>query len=204
MPLIIPAGYAQCVVEHIRLGDTEPMLCTFGVELDELPAGGEAGVPDAVMEAWIDSIGSGYNLDTSVTGVTVYVGGGSGGTEVYTSSLSPFTGPNSNALVPQNTAILIRKRTDLAGKRGRGRLYIPEVPEGSVDAVGTLVPADRAAWQARASALLANLTTAEPGWNLPMVVLHRSEGAGVEPPPTPVLNLVVESKVATQRRRLRP
>jgi len=38
----------------------------------------------------------------------------------------------------------------------------------------------------------------------PPVVLHRSEGAGVEPAPTPILSFQAESKIATQRRRLRP
>jgi hypothetical protein len=36
------------------------------------------------------------------------------------------------------------------------------------------------------------------------VVLHRTEGIGDEPPPTPVLSFLVENKVATQRKRMRP
>lgn len=204
MALLIPPGFAQCVIEQYRSGDTEPMLNTFGIAITTAPSTGVAGIANDVMAAWTASIGTGYSSVTSVRGVTVYVGQDGPDPMVYTSSLPPFVGPNSNNLVPQNSAILVRKRTDAAGRRGRGRLYIPEVSESDVDNVGNLSSTYRSAWQTRATALLANLSDSAFDGVLPMVVLHRSEGAGVEPAPTPVTALVVETRIATQRRRLRP
>lgn len=204
MALIIPPGYLQAVYEMSLAGDPEQMVVTLGHEIDSASG---ANLDDAANDlftafattVFVSGMASGYRLD----GVTVY-GGNDGPSIVRTSTNTPVTGAGSAAVLPPNCAVLVRKRTDLAGRRGRGRLYMPGPPESGVDQVGNLAGAEVTANQNRWSAFYDYLTSLQGGRLYPPVVLHRSEGAGVEPPPTPVTQFTVDPKIATQRRRLRP
>lgn len=204
MALIIPPGFAQCVWSHILVGDSEPIINTAGLDLSA--AGGAfEDAADNAFTAWVDNILPSISDDYTLSHVTLYVGQDGGPPLVVDSTLSNSTGGLSNAPLPQNCAHLVRKRTDSSGRRGRGRLYIPGVPEGEVDSAGNLSTVYRDAMTTSANGLLTDLETGVAGLPAtPMVILHRSEGIGTEPPPTPVVTMVCETKIATQRRRLRP
>lgn len=84
-------------------------------------------------------------------------------------------------------------------------MYFPGPPESQVNAAGVLDAGWRDGRQTFVNEWLAKLLGDVGGITpMPPVILHRSEGAGEEPPPTPVTALTVESSIATQRRRLRP
>lgn len=204
MALIIPPGYLQAVYEFSRAGDTEPMVITLGHEIDGASGANGPDAPDDLFGAFATTMMPGASSPTTLEGVTVYVGQDAAAPLIYTSGATAVSGPNTNSLTPQNTALLIRKRTDLAGRRGRGRMYFPEVAESIVDNVGTVDASSVAAWQARADDWYEYLTALVGGRLYPPVVLHRSEGIGEEPLPTPVTMFTVDGRVATQRRRLRP
>ena len=204
MALIIPPGFAHAVYRHRREGDTEDMLVTCGHEIDAASGANSTDIADDLFNTWATHIISQLSQPTTLIGVDVYVGQDGPDPLVVVSGEDPVSGPNTNNLAPQNCAILVRKRTDAAGRRGRGRLYLPEVAEAVVDNVGNLSTSYRDDIQAAFDAWYEELT-AGVGFRLyPPVVLHRSEGAGEEPPPTPIQSLVVEGRIATQRRRLRP
>lgn len=204
MALIIPPGYLQAVYAMSLAGDTELMVVTCGHEIDG-PSG--ANSDDAAndlftsfaLEVFAPRMSNDYTLEY----VTVYIGQ-DGPTLVNISDETPVAGTIASDTVPQNTATLVRKRTDLGGRRGRGRLYLPGVPETEVNAVGTLTPAYVSAHQAAFDDWHTYLTAGVGARLYPPVILHRSEGIGTEPPPTPIARFAVESRVATQRRRLRP
>lgn len=204
MALIIPPGFAQAVYRHRRSGDTEDMLTTCGHEIDSASGANAEDIANDLANAWIANIVPGYSGPTTFVGCDVYVGQDGPDPLVVTSSVAAVAGPNSNALAPQNCAVLVRKRTDAAGRRGRGRMYIPEVPESSVNDVGTLDSGFVAAVNSRFDAWRDFLVGGVGARLYPPVVLHRSEGIGEEPPPTPITAFVCETRIATQRRRLRP
>jgi hypothetical protein len=204
MALIIPPGFAQIVFSLSLEGDSELMVTTLGVELD---TGSGANVDDIANDMFtafnvniMPMLPTTYWLEF----VTAYVGQDGPGPLIVESTSARDNGGASGEAVPPNTAWLVRKRTDLAGRRGRGRMYIPGVLEGSVDRVGVVGDTAQGNWQAALDSFYEDLTSAVGARYYPPVVLHRSEGAGVEPAPTPITTLVIDSKVATQRRRLRP
>lgn len=111
-----------------------------------------------------------------------YVTPGSGG--LYASSSS----------VPPNVAVLVRKVTALGGRRGRGRMYVPGIPEGSVSAGGLIGSSVIGDWQSALDSFLSALVAD----NTPPVLLHSDATA-----PTEITDFAVQAFVATQRRRLR-
>lgn len=202
MPTIIPPGFAQCAWHLALAGDPEPIVITFGVSVDTLPVT-QAIVNDLHLglktgAGLLAQISSSY---TSLKAV-MYVGQDGGPPVVWESNNSTQVGGGAGAPLPQNNAVLITKRTASAGRRNKGRLYCPGIGEGAVDAVGTIAGATVTAFQTAADAWLTaiNATTGIGG----MVILHTSGGVTTPPAPTPVTALVVQPKIATQRRRLRP
>ncbi len=204
MSLIIPPGYAQVVWSFTCDGDSEPMVTTCGIDLSEDPGDADELTANrmfgAMVPGMIPVISSAYTL----THVTLYIGQDGGPTVVHESTSEPVEG-EAGTPCPPNTAVLIRKRTDLAGRRGRGRFYIPGVAESIVEANGNLTAPGKAAWDEAVVDFYSRVNNVDIGAvAYPPVVLHRSEGIGVEPIPTPISLFAVEAKVATQRRRLRP
>jgi hypothetical protein len=95
---------------------------------------------------------------------------------------------------PQVT-LLIRKTTALGGRANQGRMFHPGVAEGGTQSGGILTVNELVPLQTAFNNFHADFVTQ----GLPMVLLHNNE----ELTPTPITALSVETKVATQRRRLR-
>lgn len=205
MPLIIPVGYGQAVYEFSLEDDAEPIVTTMGHDLSAVSGGAYGDAVDGLMDAFGAFVMARIPNVYDLVAVTLYVGQDGGPPAIYESTGTPITGGISSAPLPQNCCQLVRKRTSAAGRRGRGRMYLPPPAEGQVDPQGTISSADVAITQAAVDDWLAELGTPTLGQPaMPPVILHRSEGAGVEPPPTPVTALTVDGRIATQRRRLRP
>lgn len=204
MALIIPPGFLHAVYELRLSGDPELIVVTCGHEIDSGSGASGAQSADDLFLAFASNLMPSMSNEYTLEAVTSYVGQDGGPPLVVGSSASAVVGGSADLVLPQNCAYLVRKRTDAAGRRGRGRMYIPGVDESNVDERGNILPAHVAAWQTAFNNWLDDLTTAVGARLYPPVVLHRSEGIGVEPPPTPVTSFVVESIIATQRRRLRP
>ena len=205
MALIIPEGFVQAVYEHSLTGDSEPMVTTMGHEFSDLSD--PQATADFLHTAWATDMMPAAAPALTFTGVTIYVGHYPALPSVFVSSLANQAGTRVIDPAPPNVAHLVRKRTDLAGRRGRGRMYLPNgfVASDNLSPAGILTAGEITAVQTRVDDWLATLEGSNPGTILAYpTVLHRSEGEGVEPPPTRVLSLQLENKVATQRRRLRP
>jgi hypothetical protein len=106
-----------------------------------------------------------------------------------------------NALVPQNTAWLVHKRTGSGGRSGRGRMYFPGVWESGVSSTGVVSSSVLSTYNPSLTAWLTAIAAiVEVG---SMHLLHDSTGAAALDAPTPVTSLNLDPMVATQRRRLR-
>ena len=113
-----------------------------------------------------------------------------------TSTASPVSGSASGACLTPNTAVLCHKATGLIGRHFRGRSYFPAVPAAAADSAGdTLQVTDLGHFQTAAENWQANLTAG----SVDMYILHRDNTVV----PTAVSGVIVEPKLATQRRRLR-
>lgn len=200
MTLVIPPGFGEASIQLRNAGDPEPWYVTFAVDLTEA-AGDFAEAAGIVGTAFVNSFLTQMNEATTLVGVNLRVGqDGSDPLSVYVPVGE--TGTGSSAKLPQNCALLVRKATARGGRSGKGRMYIPNVlPETAVDNVGVIDSATVTAFQDVADELLTQLT-GDPGPSLPMVLLHNNS-LTVDPTPTPVTALVVDSLIATQRRRLR-
>lgn len=201
MALIIPPGFAQIAFELQLTNDDEPIITTLGLDLDAV-AGTQ--IADLAFQAFALEIMPVVSNAYTLVRATAYVGNDGPGPLVYDSSLTGVTGANTGNPLPQNCAWLMRKRTDLAGRRGRGRMYIPGVMESEVSPTGVIDTTTVTGLQAAADDFYDRLTTGVDQAATPPVVLHRSEGIGEEPAPTPITSFTVDSVIATQRRRLRP
>lgn len=192
--MVIPATYAQA---NFRFGNEAAPTgaeCTLGLN----PLDG-TDTPLVVATA----VGSAFNthimplLSGSLQFLDVLVKFGpdeTGPSAEY--GLGTFGELSSMSEVP-SVAALIQKNTALGGRAGRGRMYVPGVPETLVNSSGQLVaPYDTQLTDAfeafRAQLLAADI---EP------VLLH-----GVSSPitiPTVITSFTASTRVATQRRRLR-
>lgn len=205
MALIIPVGFGQAVYSLTLAGDSEPMVTTLGHDLSAAGSNYEDAANDLHTLFGIYIMGRTIT-DYTLESVTLYVGQDGGPPAIYESTEAPIVGGATQQALPQNCAWLIRKRTGAAGRRGRGRMYIPGPHELQVSNTGVLSTLYRGDLQTEVNGWHAELLTGLTGGvgPLPPVVLHRSEGIGTEPPPTPVTAFEVDEKIATQRRRLRP
>jgi hypothetical protein len=107
----------------------------------------------------------------------------------------PIVGSLNESPDSPQVAVLIKKRTALGGRQGRGRMFLPFLTEAQTDSGGRMTAGAIDGYQVAAGGFLAGLVSRD----IPMVLLH----AAPEIVPTLVLALEVQSLVATQRRRLR-
>ena len=108
-----------------------------------------------------------------------------------------FAGTSSASALPQNVALLVRKFTGQTGRKNRGRIFYPGAQREAVNELGeidlTSLENFQNAFTAFGQDLIA-ITDVEG-----VVILHADASE-----PTPVVAMVVDGRVATQRRRLRP
>jgi len=204
MTLVIPLGFAEVSVEMRNDADPEPWYITFGIDITE--AGGDTDLMhETVSAALIAGIQPSLSTSTTITGAKYRIGQASGPPLAVDYSLS-LDGASSAQRLPQNCALLVRKQTLRAGRPGKGRFFVPSVPEGSVSEIGVLETDYKNTMQAQMGDMWTILTYGpeDPpvGPPCPMVLLHNSGTPGGVDPDL-VTSLQVQSVIATQRRRLR-
>jgi len=191
---VIPVDFAQVNMKFTGSAVPSGAEITFGVFPSTVQTLQQ--VATNVEAAWNAS-----NMDTVQTDeITLSsIGVKFGPNATGASGEFPFNRPGTNtgAAVPPNTSVLYRKGTGFGGRAGRGRFYVPAMPEVNVDQSGDIIAAAHSSYQNAGTAFLSELSSR----NLLMVVLH---GAGSPlSAPTTVLSLLPAVRVATQRRRLR-
>jgi hypothetical protein len=193
--MTIPTGFGQInwIMGGLAL-PTEAQV-TMGVDLTGF-SGDAVDFADAAVDAW-DTAGVNGIQCTEVGLIRTLVKMGPDATGPSHERSSLIGGAVTATVVPPNVALLVRKITDLGGRAGRGRLYLPGLDEDEVNGQGTI----SGGLASTAQGVFNALATALIGADLFPVVLH-GEGSPITTP-TPITSLSVDSTVATQRRRLR-
>jgi len=177
------------------------MAMTYGVKIDAGGFGDPAVTADALHEAFFTAFGtlisSQYTLfqteirwrDTAVADLSVVL------------HVEPKVCTGTSAPLPQNCAGLVHKRSLNAGRRHRGRMFYPGLSETDVDAAGVVGIGTLNAVNAKLTAWLTSIKTTIGAID-EMVILH---GTGISGAPTPtvVTSMLMDGRLATQRRRLR-
>lgn len=203
MPRIIPPGFAEARFVQRAQGDPDPWICTIGVST--VDAGGDYfGLATTLAYAWVNQMLPNQSNIVTLESVDLIIGQDGEDPLIY-SYASGATGAGSGNYLPQNTALLVQKRTDSGGRRNRGRMYVPLIlGESAVDNVGVIQSSQVTALNASMETFLDILNTGGTGDfpAAPPYILHSDE-TGTPPPPTLITSLQVSNVIATQRRRLR-
>lgn len=191
----IPVGHCQVNLRWEGAALPTGAEVTFALDTG-LFAPDPSTIPDVVEAAYMASNWRALMTNqTALTSIKAKMGPTATG-PTFEKSLA-IQGTDAGQGVPANTSLLVTKVTAFGGRAGRGRFYIPAFDETEVDAAGNLSPAMRTAAQNAMNTFLTELE----GDNLSMEVLH-GDGSPLSEPSN-VTSLVVQNKVATQRRRLR-
>jgi len=193
----IPLEFCEVWFQLNVAGDNEPMFThmAYGVTATVTQAAVDAG-----FNAWTAHAGWRGRFDSSVT----LFGGHvleqtTAGIRRWDAAASPTLGTGA-ACAPNNVATILRKSTALGGRRNRGRMFIPNPIEGEVSSAGVYTGGAIISWNSAAGAILpgGSIHTAF-GFLGDAVVLHDTGSQT----PAVVTNLTCQSRVGTQRRRLR-
>ena len=212
MALLIPPGFAQVSIYMALTGDPDPMICTIGIDISDA-AGDFQACAKVVEYAWANTgtlpgprTEQAPDYTTTVIKLAV---GQDGGPPIIVEEPVNVAGTGSAGTMPQNCAVLVRKNTNLGGREGRGRMYVPGLRETDVSPAGAITGAVVTAWQTKFNNFFNNLVNPPPGTGVtsdpscPPVILHTVPQLGLTPPPTPIVGFTVDPVIATQRRRLR-
>lgn len=211
-----------CLVAHeySLVGDAEPMLITYGVEFEgDIPPGQD--VVNDLDAGWKANMNDMADLSYTLVRTTIWLRNGGVDPEVWVSDNAPAVGTVTGRAFPPNTSALVTKTSGFAGRRNRGRMFIPGVISEAASEQGVLDAGALVAYQAILTAWFEHIDAPPviPGdEGRYLVILHseathwelvggqpRRVGNGTAiPPPTRVTGLQLEARVATQRRRLRP
>lgn len=207
---VVPVGFGRVQHELTQTGDPEPMMVTYGIDIDSPPMtlAQANAVSDAFNTFWT---GASPTWPASyVFTRTLIVNPTEGpGPQVFDIS-EAGTPVGAGSLFPSNCAFLAHKRSGFGGRRNRGRWYIPGVIEAAADDLGVVTGVFVSALTTALTTFLTNLTAAPTNVS-DMVLLHSYEWSGPVDPgppvgfpaPTPVIEFTVDPKIGTQRGRLR-
>jgi hypothetical protein len=190
--MFIPDGWAQVNLVFGGSDFPEGAQVVFGVDVATYVGTAQDAADDiaAIVNSRLASQWGGLTLFEEVRVKFGPVASGA-----YAVSAGGGGGSGAGTNVTANTAVLIRKATQFGGRQNSGRMFWPWVSEGNVTGAGFVAGGTVTALQNAMNLFLSDLAAAD----LSLALLH----SGVSPEPQLVTSLAVQSKVATQRRRLR-
>lgn len=188
-PVVIPAGHAQVTVHGVFGASAHPFSSVFGVEA-VAPVQADADSLSTSLAAAYKTI---LSTNGSYTGLRVIAN--SSGT-LYVLETTSGTGPGlvGGALVPPQVQVQIDKRALIFGPKGRGRTFLSDGAEASIDSQGILSAAAITLYNAFATNVMAAFN-AGIVWN-GMELLNTATGETQD-----VVSYQVDPKVSTRRDR---
>ena len=136
--MIIPDGTAQANLLFTGSGVPTGAQITLGLSVDTF-VGTPTDAAAVVIDAWDDSnIENQLVNQVALTGVLVKFGPNATGPAAQVSANIP--GASTQDGVTPNVSVLVQKNTGLGGRSGRGRFYIPGLPESTVLSSGIIGP----------------------------------------------------------------
>jgi hypothetical protein len=196
----VPGGTIRYSHTITRAGDPDPYMITGAMQVDEgtvnLPA--VATALHTAGKALHAQLGSSVDTMRSTLCRLMLT---TGGEEAVAVALGDQAGGSTGATLPANCAVLGHKMTGLAGRHNRGRLYYPGIAEGVVDENGNLASAQITHYNTQFAAYLSAVNGISG--IATMVLVHAPRVGNSAPTPTPITSIIVDLRIATQRRRLR-
>ena len=198
MTLIIPPGFGSAAIVMTSTEGTPVFVTTVGVDLSAV-GGDFVAAANNVFASFTSTLGITQDSSITVDRVTLAVGDDGPGGSVD-STEAPIVSGRSGSMVPVSMAAIARKSTNVLGRRGRGRMFLPgvltqtEVTEGgqiSTTRQGTLQPILNDFYDA-----LVEGTTPHPA--TPPVLLHSQAPAS----PTPIEAFTLTPLVGWMRGRI--
>lgn len=187
MPLVIPTGFSQITLDF-RIpapGGSKVASTTFGVGAP--PAASDL---TTICDQWALTVWSLLGSDQCT-----FLGGSMRDALFTYEDVRSEDGTKTLELPPPNVTLLVKKVTNGAGRKNRGRMYPPGmVYETTYDATGQMSESDAGDY----TDILDDFRQWCNDEGYDMHILHTDETA-----PTAVQNLVADRTAATQRRRLR-
>lgn len=175
------------------------LVCTMGFRAEGVDA---QGIADKLGNLWrVDIMGS---ISSKVKMVECKIVRRESGLNQITESFADtgIAGGAAADHLPANTAILVQKRTGVAGRRFRGRFYLPGVPTSarlSDDDPNTLSVSYVSSLQTQFDAFRTHLLSSGGAGTITPVILHPTG----EPLYTVITSFSVQARLGTQRTRLR-
>lgn len=191
----IPPGFAEAWFKFTIASDPEPMYTSIGIDLAS-GVGANLTTTNLIIstaeDQFDDCISSSYVLNQ---GYVLY--GNDGGDIRVDSTNTPTNGNLAATALPNNCAYLVKKTTGTGGRRGQGRMYVPGVLEGDVGVNGEINSSPFSTYAGNFNSLFTNLVALADVEAL--CLLHSSSPFT----PTTITGLALQTKIATQRRRMR-
>lgn len=200
MALVIPQDHYQALVpiQHARLSRSAAI--TFGIRVEpgiEDPA----AVADEIMVVIGGSLVQAFDSETLLGPVVLTFDQGAEGRGSISGALQSAGTRTAGDSAPPNVAVLVKKITSRVGRPGRGRFFLPWcLGNETVNDVGQMDTSVNNALQDIVDEFLSDLQTDTNPKE--MVILHDENVPGTTTPSL-VTALLVDTTVATQRRRLR-
>jgi hypothetical protein len=195
--VIIPTGYLQANFRFTGVAAPNGAEVTLGFEIADFVSPTPDGVANALADAWSPTMMEW--VSSELTFSECYVKFGPNDTGPSGTAQRAVPGVNAATAAPPNVSVLHHKTTNLGGRRGRGRFYLPGIPEAFITGSGMLSGASFNLYQVAVD----DFDAASRTTGLIPALLHADSPLSATPPPTEVNAYVVDPLVATQRDRLR-
>lgn len=188
--MIIPVGFAQ--VSHIfgGVGLDYGAAVVYGVDLNGILDPTVAA--EIAHDAWVDNLLPLQTADVTLQRTLCKFGPNATGN--FGEWSANFVGTAGGTQASPQVCWLAKKVTGAGGRMGRGRMFIPGITDATVQVDGTISSANAAGATVKTRAFLNQLDTN----GMPMTLLHKASSD-----PDGVTDLVIDGRVATQRRRVR-
>lgn len=191
----VPAGFVDVQFKYQSSVDPEAMYTGIGLTLATDFETDAESVLDAI-NIYTVNMQPFTAVQYTIQGAEVTVG--SADPEDLVLQMGDFVVGTGNSAFPQNSAFLVKKIGVVPGKRNRGRMYIPAVPNNASDASGAVSEPTLTELQDALNLAGADIAGL-PGITSP-VVFHGSAPYT----PSAIAGLQLDGRLASQRRRMRP
>jgi hypothetical protein len=192
--VFIPVGWGQVNWKFAGVGAPTGAQVTLGFNHENFTDPIEACAV-ALQQAWVTAMLPRQSTQINLQGTLVKWGPNDTGPQAEVGSGA--TGGGSGQSETPQTAALVQKVTGVGGRQGRGRMYVPGIPETNFASDGSMSSGNQALWQTALNSLVTAMNAAD----LPPALLHSPAGPIVAP--FPITGLLIQGKAATQRRRIR-
>lgn len=198
--LVIPPGFGSAAFVLTGAVGTQPYVTTLGLDLRDYGGDYSAAAYDAFF-SYATHIMAETSNQLTLDRVTLSVGADGPGGSVDSTN-APVAGSKSGQFPPTACSLIARKSTNVLGRRGRGRMFIPGVlGEADIDQDGTVQAGKRTSLNTVLNAFYLELRVGSGGTPMPPVLLHGP--AAVPLPPTEISGLTCSDLVGWIRGRIR-